>query len=105
MVLGTATSGLGLLHWLSGNLLTLRLWGCCTVSSTRPSLKVAGCVNTAAGAHEQTAQIVSHLRNYTGPIFQRYIVRLIFMVPLYSILSFLSLMMPTKEVCVCPQPF
>ena len=31
---------------------------------------------------------------------QRYIVRLIFMVPLYSILSFLSLMMPKKEMCV-----
>ena len=29
---------------------------------------------------------------------QRYIVRLIFMVPLYSLLSFLSLMMPNKEV-------
>eukprot|EP00232_Nephroselmis_pyriformis_P031295 CAMPEP_0182855026 /NCGR_PEP_ID=MMETSP0034_2-20130328/1600_1 /TAXON_ID=156128 /ORGANISM="Nephroselmis pyriformis, Strain CCMP717" /LENGTH=348 /DNA_ID=CAMNT_0024985927 /DNA_START=92 /DNA_END=1135 /DNA_ORIENTATION=+ len=35
-------------------------------------------------------QIVNHLRHYTEPTFQRYIVRIIFMVPVYSMVSFFS---------------
>ncbi|KZV43695.1 transmembrane protein 184A-like [Dorcoceras hygrometricum] len=35
--------------------------------------------------------IYRHLLNYTEPIFQRYIVRIIFMVPVYALMSFLSL--------------
>jgi hypothetical protein len=35
--------------------------------------------------------IIQHLRHYSEPVFQRYIVRIIFMVPMYSICSFPSL--------------
>eukprot|EP01023_Acetabularia_acetabulum_P018747 TRINITY_DN19474_c0_g1_i1.p1 TRINITY_DN19474_c0_g1~~TRINITY_DN19474_c0_g1_i1.p1 ORF type:complete len:467 (+),score=54.22 TRINITY_DN19474_c0_g1_i1:100-1401(+) len=36
-------------------------------------------------------QIIQHLKYYGEPRFQRYVVRIIFLVPMYSILSFLSL--------------
>eukprot|EP00775_Hariotina_reticulata_P011616 gene11616-11760_t len=39
-------------------------------------------------------QIACHLRNYTEPVFQRYIIRIIFMVPVYAIGSFFSLRWP-----------
>ncbi|KAM7474417.1 hypothetical protein LguiB_021660 [Lonicera macranthoides] len=35
--------------------------------------------------------IYKHLLNYTEPTYQRYIVRIIFMVPVYALMSFLSL--------------
>ncbi|KAG6408639.1 hypothetical protein SASPL_131657 [Salvia splendens] len=35
--------------------------------------------------------IYNHLLNYTEPTYQRYIVRIIFMVPVYALMSFLSL--------------
>lgn len=35
--------------------------------------------------------IYRHLMNYTEPTYQRYIVRIIFMVPVYALMSFLSL--------------
>ncbi|XP_074335521.1 uncharacterized protein LOC141672760 isoform X1 [Apium graveolens] len=35
--------------------------------------------------------IYMHLLNYTEPVYQRYIVRIIFMVPVYALMSFLSL--------------
>jgi Organic solute transporter Ostalpha len=37
-------------------------------------------------------QIIQHLRHYTEPMFQRYIVRIIFMVPVYAACSFASLL-------------
>ncbi|KAK9846283.1 hypothetical protein WJX81_000927 [Elliptochloris bilobata] len=43
-------------------------------------------------------QMACHLRNYTNPVFQRFIVRIIFLVPLYSLLSFLSLLMEQNSV-------
>lgn len=36
--------------------------------------------------------IICHLRNYTEPVFQRYIVRIVFMVPFYGVSSFFSLL-------------
>lgn len=36
-------------------------------------------------------QILCHLRNYTEPVFQRYIIRLVFMVPVYAAGSWFSL--------------
>lgn len=35
--------------------------------------------------------IVCHIRNYTEPTYQRYIIRIVFMVPMYAICSWLSL--------------
>ncbi|CAI7844844.1 unnamed protein product, partial [Closterium sp. NIES-53] len=35
--------------------------------------------------------IIQHLQNYTEPTFQRYIVRIIFMVPVYATMSFFAL--------------
>lgn len=42
--------------------------------------------------------IYRHLLNYTEPIFQRYIVRIIFMVPVYALTSFLSLVLPASAI-------
>ncbi|GLT88485.1 hypothetical protein SLE2022_065100 [Rubroshorea leprosula] len=42
--------------------------------------------------------IYRHLLNYTEPIFQRYIVRIIFMVPVYALMSFLSLVLPKSSI-------
>lgn len=45
-------------------------------------------------------QIIQHLRNYTEPMFQRYIVRIIFMVPVYSICSFASLLAEDASIYI-----
>ncbi|KDD74960.1 organic solute transporter Ostalpha, partial [Helicosporidium sp. ATCC 50920] len=45
-------------------------------------------------------QILQHLRYYSEPVFQRYIVRLIFLVPVYSMCSFASLLAPDAAVYI-----
>jgi hypothetical protein len=45
-----------------------------------------------------TWQIVNHIQHYSSPIFQRYILRIIFMVPVYSVCSFLALVRPHDAV-------
>lgn len=42
--------------------------------------------------------IYRHLKNYTEPTYQRYIVRIIFMVPVYALMSFLSLVLPASSI-------
>ncbi|KAK9749761.1 hypothetical protein RND81_02G148300 [Saponaria officinalis] len=42
--------------------------------------------------------IYRHLMNYTEPTYQRYIVRIIFMVPVYALMSFLSLAKPNSAI-------
>ncbi|XP_050224153.1 uncharacterized protein LOC126673882 [Mercurialis annua] len=42
--------------------------------------------------------IYRHLLNYTEPTYQRYIVRIIFMVPVYASMSFLSLVLPASSI-------
>ncbi|EPS63594.1 hypothetical protein M569_11188, partial [Genlisea aurea] len=42
--------------------------------------------------------IYSHLLNYTEPTYQRYIVRIIFMVPVYALMSFLSLVLNNSAI-------
>ncbi|KAJ4845085.1 hypothetical protein Tsubulata_036109 [Turnera subulata] len=42
--------------------------------------------------------IYRHLLNYTEPTYQRYIVRIIFMVPVYAMMSFLSLVLPQSSI-------
>uniref|UniRef100_A0A5B6ZWZ5 Transmembrane protein 184A n=2 Tax=Davidia involucrata TaxID=16924 RepID=A0A5B6ZWZ5_DAVIN len=42
--------------------------------------------------------IYRHLMNYTEPTYQRYIVRIIFMVPVYALMSFLSLMLNESSI-------
>ncbi|KAI7753562.1 hypothetical protein M8C21_002202 [Ambrosia artemisiifolia] len=42
--------------------------------------------------------IYSHLLNYTEPTYQRYIVRIIFMVPVYALTSFLSLVFNESSI-------
>ncbi|PKA52673.1 hypothetical protein AXF42_Ash001654 [Apostasia shenzhenica] len=42
--------------------------------------------------------IYRHLLNYTEPIFQRYIVRIIFMVPVFALMSFLSLLFDERSI-------
>ncbi|KAI9098933.1 hypothetical protein K1719_024700 [Acacia pycnantha] len=42
--------------------------------------------------------IYRHLLNYTEPTYQRFIVRIIFMVPVYALTSFLSLVLPESSI-------
>lgn len=42
--------------------------------------------------------IYMHLLNYTEPVFQRYIVRIIFMVPVFALMSFLSLVLNERAI-------
>ncbi|XP_022879810.1 transmembrane protein 184 homolog DDB_G0279555-like [Olea europaea var. sylvestris] len=42
--------------------------------------------------------IYRHLLNYTEPTYQRYIVRIIFMVPVYALMSFLSLVLNKRAI-------
>lgn len=42
--------------------------------------------------------IYRHLLNYTEPTYQRYIVRIIFMVPVYALMSFLSLVLNDSSI-------
>ncbi|KAL7082256.1 hypothetical protein ACP275_14G088200 [Erythranthe tilingii] len=42
--------------------------------------------------------IYKHLLNYTEPTYQRYIVRIIFMVPVYALMSFLSLVLNESAI-------
>ncbi|KAE9611888.1 hypothetical protein Lal_00048921 [Lupinus albus] len=42
--------------------------------------------------------IYRHLINYTEPTFQRYIVRIIFMVPVYALMSLLCLALPESSI-------
>lgn len=42
--------------------------------------------------------IYRHLLNYTEPTYQRFIVRIIFMVPVYALMSFLSLIFNSKTI-------
>uniref|UniRef100_A0A5B7CDV8 Transmembrane protein 184A n=1 Tax=Davidia involucrata TaxID=16924 RepID=A0A5B7CDV8_DAVIN len=42
--------------------------------------------------------IYRHLLNYTEPTYQRYIVRIIFMVPVYALMSFLSLILNESSI-------
>ncbi|KAK6912413.1 Organic solute transporter subunit alpha/Transmembrane protein 184 [Dillenia turbinata] len=39
-----------------------------------------------------------HLLNYTEPTYQRFIVRIIFMVPVYALMSFLALILPDSAI-------
>lgn len=42
--------------------------------------------------------VYRHLCNYTEPIYQRYTVRIILMVPVYSVMSFLALVLPKHAI-------
>ncbi|KAK2418943.1 hypothetical protein P8452_63021 [Trifolium repens] len=42
--------------------------------------------------------IYRHLLNYTEPTYQRYIVRIVFMVPVYALMSFMSLVLPRCSI-------
>lgn len=42
--------------------------------------------------------IYRHLCNYTEPIYQRYTVRIIMMIPVYSVMSFLALILPKHAI-------
>ncbi|EFJ08514.1 hypothetical protein SELMODRAFT_44885, partial [Selaginella moellendorffii] len=53
---------------------------------------------TCAAVLLSTWHIYMHLMNYTEPTFQRYIVRIIFMVPVYAMMSFLSLVLNDKSI-------
>lgn len=42
--------------------------------------------------------IIQHLKNYTLPLQQRYIVRIVFIVPLYALYSFLAILFVTVQI-------
>ncbi|KAH9321077.1 hypothetical protein KI387_015716, partial [Taxus chinensis] len=53
---------------------------------------------TVAASGLSLWHIYNHLRNYTEPSYQRYIVRIIFMVPVFAMMSFMSLVMSSKSI-------
>eukprot|EP00803_Ostreobium_quekettii_P010511 evm.model.scf_63.20 EVM.evm.TU.scf_63.20 scf_63:139344-146569(+) len=62
-----------------------------------PELLVAG-ITTVLATIISIFQIVGHLRYYLEPTFQRYIVRIIFAVPVYAIASFTSLVFSEQHL-------
>ncbi|XVE63192.1 hypothetical protein DITRI_Ditri06bG0180600 [Diplodiscus trichospermus] len=62
------------------------------------SLNIVAFICTAGAIALAILHIYRHLLNYTEPIFQRYIVRIIFMVPVYALMSFLSLVLPQSSI-------
>ncbi|KAJ6816703.1 transmembrane protein 184B-like [Iris pallida] len=64
-----------------------------------PLYYVAVALPCAVGATAvSVSHIYRHLLNYTEPTFQRYIVRIIFMVPVYALMSFLSLVLNESSI-------
>ncbi|XP_022719108.1 transmembrane protein 184A isoform X2 [Durio zibethinus] len=61
-------------------------------------LNIVAFICTAGAIALAILHIYRHLLNYTEPIFQRYIVRIIFMVPVYALMSFLSLVLPLGSI-------
>ncbi|XP_051136663.1 uncharacterized protein LOC127255244 isoform X1 [Andrographis paniculata] len=53
---------------------------------------------TAGAMTLAISHIHKHLLNYTEPTYQRYIVRIIFMVPVYALMSFLALVLNKKAI-------
>uniref|UniRef100_A0A0E0P3E1 Uncharacterized protein n=1 Tax=Oryza rufipogon TaxID=4529 RepID=A0A0E0P3E1_ORYRU len=58
----------------------------------------AALVCAAAATVIALVHIYRHLLHYAEPIYQRFIVRLIFMVPVYAVMSFLSLILPDNSI-------
>ncbi|CAM8891648.1 unnamed protein product [Rhodiola kirilowii] len=61
-------------------------------------LDVVAFVCTVGAVSLAVLHIYRHLLNYTEPIYQRYTVRIIFMVPVYALMSFLSLILPGSSI-------
>lgn len=55
----------------------------------RPTQKADTAPHSLPHTH---SQIISHLRSYTQPTYQRYIVRIVFTVPVFAVTSFFSLL-------------
>ncbi|KAK6927751.1 Organic solute transporter subunit alpha/Transmembrane protein 184 [Dillenia turbinata] len=53
---------------------------------------------TVAAIALAICHIYRHLLNYTEPTYQRFIVRIIFMVPVYALMSFLALILPDSAI-------
>uniref|UniRef100_A0A7N0U765 Transmembrane protein 184A n=1 Tax=Kalanchoe fedtschenkoi TaxID=63787 RepID=A0A7N0U765_KALFE len=66
--------------------------------STPIYLDVVAFACTVGAVSLAVLHIYRHLLNYTEPIYQRYIVRIIFMVPVYALMSFLSLILPDSSI-------
>ncbi|GJM97123.1 hypothetical protein PR202_ga14026 [Eleusine coracana subsp. coracana] len=60
---------------------------------TAAALACAAAATVVALGH-----IYRHLLHYAEPVYQRFIVRIIFMVPVYSVMSFLSLIFPDSAI-------
>nr|CAB3492616.1 unnamed protein product [Digitaria exilis] len=58
----------------------------------------AALVCAAAATVVALVHIYRHLLHYAEPIYQRFIVRMIFMVPVYAVMSFLSLILPGNAI-------
>ena len=42
--------------------------------------------------------IIGHLASYTDPTLQKYIIRILFMIPVYALSSYISITNPEKEL-------
>ncbi|XP_010551749.1 PREDICTED: transmembrane protein 184A-like [Tarenaya hassleriana] len=61
-------------------------------------LKVLAFLCTVGAIGLALLHIYRHLLNYTEPTYQRFVVRIIFMVPVYALMSFLSLVLPRSSI-------
>ncbi|XP_048439424.1 transmembrane protein 184A [Pyrus x bretschneideri] len=68
------------------------------VESTPIYLSIIAFFCTVGAMALAIMHIYRHLINYTEPTYQRYIVRIIFMVPIYALMSFLSLVIPAGSI-------
>ncbi|KAK2634683.1 hypothetical protein Ddye_029475 [Dipteronia dyeriana] len=59
---------------------------------------VVAFICTAGATALAILHIYRHLLNYTEPTYQRFIVRIIFMVPVYALMSFLALVCPESAI-------
>ena len=62
--------------------------------TTSTNGKIAAGVCVGVTVVMSTVLILQHLMNYTHPIMQRYAIRIILMVPVYAVDSYLALWLP-----------
>ncbi|KAI4368245.1 hypothetical protein MLD38_016822 [Melastoma candidum] len=76
----------------------LLLWRVAMVDLMPIYVYIIAFICTAGAIALALSHIYMHLMNYTEPTYQRFIVRIIFMVPVYALTSFLSLLFHQSSI-------
>ncbi|CAN6203505.1 unnamed protein product [Urochloa humidicola] len=66
--------------------------------ATAAAYTAAALASAAAATVVALRLVHRHLLHYAEPTHQRFIVRIILMVPVYAVMSFLSLVLPHKAI-------